>query len=245
LANGECQAKVEPAAAESVTPVAPPTPHSILQPLGSFVFAVRGGFQMIGGGSTESSCSVDGGPCVFQDGETSFSERSYFMIGADALLHVAPGFRLGLGYELVPYSAIEAEDESEALHLGHEHALGAIVEGVVPVSTKLALALRAQGGLRMLAVGGDLAERNDEILGDCRDANLVRCEVDEGPLFGSTFGGLFGFVGAGKVRWRVDLSVQYVILNLAGSTVQTGTSTVSRSLSIHDTRSWVLGGVEL
>jgi hypothetical protein len=219
--------------------------HPVLQQAGSVVFAARGGFQLIGGGHVVSSCTRDGGPCL-EGGEENFAERSYVMLGVEALLHLTPGLRLGAGYELLPYSAVKVDGDDEAFHLGHEHALGAIVETLVPVGSKLALALRAQGGLRLLVLGGDIAEGSDQLLQRCRDTRVARCAVDRGPLLGSTLGGMLGVVGGAKLRWRVDLAVQHVVLKLPSSSAENGPfDQVARSATLYDTRSWLLGGIEL
>lgn len=158
LANGECEAEEyeeEEDDEGDERRAIPEAKNSVLRPAGSWVFGARGGLQVIGGGHVERSCSSTGALSCNGSSEADFDERSYVMLGLDALIHVAPGLRLGLGYELVPYSALKgkSDDDDEAAHLGHEHALGAIVEGLLPVGPRLALALRAQGGIRMLALG--------------------------------------------------------------------------------------------
>jgi hypothetical protein len=228
-------------------------PNPILRPAGSWVFAARAGLQVIGAGEVQeewtgrgAACSELGQTTCSSEEATDFDERSFVMLGLDGLVHVAPGLRLGVGYGLVPYSAVDAENADETVHLGHEHVAGAIVEGLLPVSPSLALALRGNLGLRMLVLGGDLAEDGEAFLDSCRDSTTLRCEADEGPLFGSSFGVMLGFVGGASLRWRVDLAVDYVSLKLPTRKVELSASDgFSQDTSLTATRSWVLGGFEL
>jgi hypothetical protein len=150
----------------------------------------------------------------------------------------------------VPYSAFVADGDSEIYHEGHEHGLNGVLEGVIPVGARLSIALRAQAGVRMLVFAGDLKDGVERFLSLCEDSGATRCEVDRGPVFGSAFGGMFGLVGAGRVRWRVDLAVERVLLPGPDSSVTTdslamGTTTQYSESTIYTTRSWVFGGIEL
>lgn len=223
-----------------------PRSNPILAAPGSWVFAARGGLQFVGRGHGETTCDSSGEVTCSRPNRTEdTSARSWVMLGLDGLIHVAPGLRLGLGYQLVPYSAISVESDSEVVHLGHEHALSAVIEGVLPLGRSVGLALRAQGGLRMLVIGGDLAEDGDRYLSACYDSNLQRCEVDQGPLFGHAFGAMLGVLGGGKVRWRVDLAVDRSSTPLPGYSTFGEDYSVSIERRLYETRSWVLGGFEL
>ena len=173
-------------------------------------------------------------------------DKSLLMFGLDAMIHAAPGLRLGAGYQLLPYSSVKGADEGKEVHLGHEHALNAVVEGLLPLGRRIALALRAQGGLRMLVVGGDLSDQNDQFLRNCNDSDALHCEIDKGPLFGASYGAMLGLVGGGKVRWRVDLALDRFSMKLPSSqTVFMEGESRSRSTMLYGTRSWILGGLEL
>lgn len=227
--------------------------NPILRAPGSFVFAARAGLQVVGGGHVEGECSAEGSfSCPDSSFRNDTDESSPLMIGLDALIHAAPGLRLGAGYQWLPYAAVTPDDENEDVHLGHEHALHAVIEGIVPVSRNIALALRARGGLHILAVGGDLADRSESFLSDCRDSILARCKIDRGPLLGKGYGAMVGVVGGAGVRWRVDLAIERFSLSLPETKFEltdpelggnVGSRTVSTTL--YGTRSWILGGVEL
>jgi hypothetical protein len=254
LANGECEPS--PDARESRTehdeveveedPRKSSAVNAVLRPPGSFVFAARAGLQVVGGGHAERTCSSTGQFTCTPTSDADFDERSYVRVGVDGLFHAARGLRLGLGYDIVPYVGVQGENDEEVAHLGHEHGLGAVVEGMIAVSPRFALALRAQGGLRMLVLGGDLADSGDQFLSNCYEADAVRCEVDEGPMLGSGFGVMFGFVGGSRVRWRVDLALDRTTMKLPTASAQyTMEDSVKRTSTLYATRSWVLGGLEL
>jgi hypothetical protein len=201
---------------------------------------------LFGGGHVENGCDSTGqGFSCGSDRNDDFDDKSLFMLGIDGLVHVAPGFRLGAGYQLVPYSSLKGDVEHKTVHLGHEHALNAIVEGVLPIGPRLALALRAHGGLRMLVIGGDLADAGDEFLKVCHDIGAGHCEVDQGPLFGGGFGGMVGIIGGKKTRWRIDLALDRFSMKLPSSKTVFEGATSTESSSMYDTRTWILGGLEL
>jgi hypothetical protein len=266
LANGECEAPAPPAAQPTFVPMPNPPPsgaagteldiasattsNPALRAPGSFVFAARGGLQVLGGGHIEGECSAEGAfSCFESSGRTDTDENTPFMLGLDALVHATPQLRLGAGYQWLPYSEVTARDSSEDVHLGHEHALHALFEGVVPLSRNIALALRARGGLHLLMVGGDLADRNDDFLRVCSDTPAAHCEVDRGPLLGMGYGAMVGIVGGANVRWRIDLAIERFTLSLPDSKLElqqaNGASSVTQSATLHGTRSWILGGIEL
>jgi hypothetical protein len=255
-AQGECEreAAAEPDDSEPERPRshtndadADKAPNPILRQPGSWVFAGRAGFQMVGGGHVESGCNTVGTQLDCQrETRADDDDKSLVMLGLDAMIHAAPGLRLGVGYQLVPYSSVKGTGEGKEVHLGHEHALNAIIEGLLPLGRRLALALRAQGGVHTLVIGGDLGKSGDEFLNDCHDSNAVHCEVEQGPLFGPSYGAMLGIVGGSAVRWRVDLALDRFSMKLPSSqmVIVEGESTSINS-TLYGTRSWVLGGVEL
>lgn len=222
-------------------------PSTLLRSRGQFVFAIRAGFGVIGSGTGEASCSgcLTAGPT---SSKSNVIDKSPFMLGVDAMMHASRGLRLGAGYQLVPYSAVAPEsDKSDSVHLGHEHALRAIVEGIVPLGPNIGFVLRAQGGLRMLVIGGELTEKSDAFLADCKTLNDAHCEVDQGALFGSSIGAMVGLLGGKKVHWRVDLALDRDNQKLPSRTTVSGQPSreVTRDSSFGMTRFWVLGGIEL
>lgn len=258
-AAGECTTPAPPPPPPPApTPVAPPPPiapappppvtsctePSALRDPGTFVFAGHVGLELIGLGTREDETCENGtcAPALNSD----YDDKSPFVLGVDGLLHATRGLRLGLGYWLVPYSAIGAEpNKATTIHLGSEHALNFIVEGVAALRPNLALALRAQGGPRLLVSGGDLANSLDSYLSACSRMPVDNCEADKGPFFGGQFGTTVGLLFGNRVRGRVDFGVERYAVKAGERRLLDGTQTLSGTSSNAGTRFWLLGGVEL
>jgi hypothetical protein len=258
LANGECDGGPPPIDDDEDRPHRRRKAHreegaeaasDILRASGKLVFAARAGFQIVGGGHIEETCEAVGDGSCDPESRADDDDKSLFMLGLDALIHAAPGLRLGVCYQLVPYSSVRgSEGDKKEIHLGHEHGLDAVIEGVLPLGPRIALALRAQGGVRMLFVGGDLADRDDEFLRNCHDANAVHCEIDQGPLFGTNYGAMLGVVGGNKLHWRVDLALDRFALKLPSAQVvlsKDPEQSFAQTTTLYGTRTWLLGGIEL
>lgn len=230
--------------------VAPVEPSTLLQHPGKWIFALRGGFGVIGSGTVENTCSPAGACGSTSDNDAE--EKSLLMLQADALVHVAPGLRLGIGYQIIPYSAAKYEGigDTSTQHNGNEHALRGAVEGLLPIGQNLAVALRAQGGVRMLSMGGDLSDDADKSLKSCSQQPGSHCEVDKGPMFGSSFGAAAGIVGGKKLHWRIDLAVDRDSFKIWESTFSfpvgnATTASINTKSTQSMTRSWILAGIEL
>jgi hypothetical protein len=211
------------------------------------VFVAHAGFLLTGGGHIEDECSSSrNGGC---NGTFSFDTRdkSPVVLGVDGLFHAAPGLRLGVGYWLLPRSALGADPNQAKTHsYGNEHSLNAVLEGVVPLRPKLALTLRAQGGLHVLTVGGDLARENDAFLASCLDRPTEdHCEGMKGPFFGGQYGGTAGVLIGGGLRARIDLGVERYAVKVADQRISSATATSQERASMYGTRFWFLTGIEL
>ncbi len=223
--------------------MAAPTPTSSIQRApGSWVFAARVGLELWGDDHVEMDCSAAGSFSCSKNRLEVYKDRSFFMLGLDALVHVSPGVRAGLGYQLVPHSSV---GDSPTYHVGHEHQLGGIVEGVVPATANIALAVRAQGGLRMLVVGGDLADKADDFLKACYAANAKHCEVDLGPLFGAGLGVSVGLIGGQKARWRADLAMERDFITWPSKQQIMTDGELRMDATEYLTRFWLLAGIEI
>lgn len=240
---------VAPVAAVPVAPLRPSAAScsaepSALRPPGTFVFAAHVGVQIFGQGATEQTI-CQGNECGGALG-TDFNDKSLFMLGLDGMFHASSGLRLGLGYWLVPRSAIGAEpNKANTRHLGSEHELNAIVEGIAALKPSLALALRAQGGPRMLVAGGDLADSTESFLAACSDMPVDHCEGDKGPHFGAQFTAMVGLIFGDKVRGRVDLAAERYFVGNGKRSITDGTQSSSSTTDMFGTRVWLLGGLEL
>lgn len=228
-------------ATQSVGTVEP----SVLRPPGTFVFQAHVGFEAIGTGHAEDSCtSTTEGECRGTI-NTDFDDRTPIALALEGLLHAAPGVRLGLGYWLLPYSGFRASGTK--FHVGHEHALNAIIEGLVPLRPRLALSLRVHAGARMLISGGDLAQSQDAFLASCSDLAIdTHCEASKGPFFGGTFGTMAGIIIGSEVRGRVDLALERHFEDAGDRTTSNRfSSSTTFNSTLYGTRFWLLGGIEL
>lgn len=199
---------------------------------------------MFGTGQTKQETCIDG-TCPGTVG-TDFTDRSWVALGLDGLVHATRGLRLGLGYWVMPYSALGAEpNKATTVHLGSEHELNVIVEGIAPLRPHLALALRAQGGPRMLVSGGDLADTADSFLATCQRSPVDRCEADKGPFFGGQFTTTVGLLFGDRIRARADLGVERYAVKTGERQILDGSSERASTTTLSGTRFWVLAGVEL
>jgi len=228
---------------------------SVLRPPGTFVFQAHVGLELFGTGHSEFSCtSTSTGECN-NTANVDFEDRSQAVIAFEGLFHATRGLRLGLGYWVLPYSGIRTTGTSsnQKLHLGHEHAFNAIIEGLVPLRSSLALSLRAHAGPRMLFAGGDLETAKNDFLSACNDLSNSHCEATNGPFFGATFGTMVGIVVGDRVRWRADLAVERYSTKVADQTTVldrsagalTTTYTREDETRVYATRFWLLAGIEL
>jgi hypothetical protein len=208
------------------------------------VFVAHLGVEMFGSGSREDELCDNGNcqPAV----NTDFKDKSPVVLGVDGLFHATRGLRLGLGYWLVPYSAVGAEpNKATTIHIGSEHALNAVIEGIAPLRPNLALALRAQGGPRILISGGDLADGLDSFLSACSRMPVDHCEADKGPFFGGQFGTTVGMIFGNRVRARFDLGVERYFVKAGERKMTDGSLTLSSTSTNFATRFWALAGLEL
>lgn len=233
-AAGTCEVRsVAPAAppapvvattpAASATPLATPTPAPVAAPsaidipvaelrgaeahAGTFVLRLQLGLEVVGGGKA-GLCGSTGSSCT-PSNEAGFKDESRASLGVAGLFHVSRRLRLGLGYTLIPYSAMSYDDDesSKSWHQGSEHSLRAIFEGLLPVAARSSLVGSFFGGPDLLVVGGDLSDANEDFIAGCEDAG-VHCDSSDGPFLGYSYGTSFGFMTGKSPRWRFDLAVE-------------------------------------
>jgi len=236
-------------AAEPPAPRALPSVEpSVLRPAGTFVFQAHVGLELFGTGHSEATCtSTVAGECLTTT-NTDFEDRSQAVVALEGLFHATHGLRLGLGYWLMPYSGLRPTGTSnnQKQHLGHEHALNAIIEGLVPLRSSVALSLRAHAGPRLLFVGGDLETAKNDFLRDCNDLARSHCEATNGPFFGATFGTMLGIVVGDRFRWRADVAVERYSTKVIDRTLVLDSGlTRETEMTVYASRFWLLAGLEL
>ncbi|RYZ05967.1 MAG: hypothetical protein EOO73_17610 [Myxococcales bacterium] len=217
---------------------------SALRDAGTFVLVGHLGVELFGAGHREDEL-CDTGDCQSAS-SVEFSDKSPVVLGVDGLFHATRGLRLGLGYWLVPYSAMGAEpNRGTTFHIGSEHALNAIIEGLAPLRPNLALALRVHAGPRLLITGGDLAQSLDSFLSACSRMPVDHCEADKGPFFGGQAGTAVGLLFGSRVRARLDLAVERYFVQAGERRLSDGPLTFSSTVTNFGTRFWALAGIEL
>lgn len=213
-----------------------------------FVFVPRLGLGLGGGGEREESedCSSGYVGCDSTESD-SFEDSSRIAFGADALFGVANGLRLGLGTLYVPSRTADDGD----IQVGSDLSAFGVVEGVIPASPSLSIALRGHLGGVLVFPGGDLEDDIESERQDCQSARasgyVVSCEVAEGPFPGIAYG-----LGAGviapleQVSLRMDLAYHaYSISRLREreDLGAAGSKEENEKLTGHQV--WLLAGIEL
>jgi len=216
-----------------------PASAALAEP-GRFVLGAHLGVELIGGGTQQIDCErLDGSSCLNFAGD--YDDKSYVELGVEGMFHATRGFRLGLGYWIVPRAAFSPSGGS-TLSLGSEHGLVALIEGIVPLGPKLALALRSQAGPRLLVFSADLADRKKAVLQSCTAAGDL-CSVESGSFLGATVGTMAGLIFGSRPRWRVDLALERLILPIGNDRFTSDGFTLTTTL--YGTRFWLVAGAEL
>jgi hypothetical protein len=216
--------------------------------LGSFVLHPKVGLLVTGSGNSDTQYECSGifrATCPPGD---SFTEgtKPGLGLGIDALLHLSPHLRVGLGFLYLTNT--KSDENGRTIAWGTDLSLPLLVEGVFDVFAAVRVGVRAEGGPALLFPGGDLQDWLDRREAICADAGVhdVLCHADSGSFFGGVLGG-GGFVsyGVGPVRFRADVVLQYFTLDAGGAQIGDGGNEWDMSTSYSGLRLWLLGGVEL
>lgn len=252
--DGECQRLASPTSATvwAESPSSPSEPEDPSEPEGQaaaadrptrVVFGLHVGIKPAGGGDLKTTCSPQGSPdCGDGTASTSFDDTSPATLGTEVLIHVTQALRLGAGYWLVPYVSTKNSGSTESFHRGSEHRLVGVVEGIIPVSGAVSVALRFQGGATMLLVGGDLADSNQAIVATCP---VTLCQPDDGPFFGGNYALMGGILVGEKLRFRGDLALDRFSYQTGSANFTINGSTIHGETQLNGTRFWVMAGLEL
>jgi hypothetical protein len=237
----------QPAPAWGAPPPPPPLAEQPVERSGLVAIA-RMGFIFTGSGEGEQECDGPGSICGVIGGVSEdYDDKSGFLVGVDLLGHVTPQVRLGGGLMYVFATSLEFDGESDEIDLGSDLSTQVIVEGLVDVGPRTAIALRGQGGLIMLFPDDELSDLIDELEADCDqiDAAGGSCEVKDGPYVGWTVGAGVGVVhDLGGAALRADLILQFYGLPTAGQDVTFQGDDVETTLSFAGNRFILAAGVE-
>lgn len=212
------------------------------------VFGFHVGLLASGSGTVESELTSG---TASQTEEADYDEKTTAAVGIDLLIAPSHGFRVGLGLLYVPFVKLDIEDEDDDFEVGQNLSAMIVLEPVVPVSERVGIPLRLQGGGTMFLAGGDLEDTIDELDRECEegkdDGSYLDCEVDKSPFFGWTIGGGPGVIIAQeRTRIRLDLRFQYYrVPGIDASAEVAAGADVSQSTTLSGTRFLLSGGVEL
>jgi hypothetical protein len=182
-------------------------------------------------------------------GQDSFDydEESTIVLGADLLGHVTPWLRLGGGLLYSPSTSIDVEGFSENLDMGTDLSLLLVVEGLLDVGPKTAIALRGQGGLFMLFPDDDLDDIIASLEADCETVQGAggSCDVKDGPFVGWTAGAGAGVIhDLDRVALRADFILQLIGVSTTGQEASFAGDDIETTVSLGGTRFILAGGLE-
>jgi hypothetical protein len=211
---------------------------------GSFVFGAQIGAQLIGRGNSVVCATVSSESCTDED-DGDYTDASRIRLAASGSYQLNNRLRLGLGYALIPYSGVVYDaDDTKTWHIGNEQALRALIEALVPVGSQTSLSIGAYVGPHLLIVGGDQSDAADSFIATCEE-NDDHCEAEQGPFFGYSYGTTLGIVVGRALRWRIDLDVERYSFQTAGYRITDNGTRASVDETLHGTRLWLVGGIEL
>lgn len=212
-------------------------------PLRGLVFVPRIGLIIGGSGTQLQKCagaSLPGQPtipCEEKEYSNSLDDKSSPAFGFDMLGHASRGLRLGLSALWVPSTNFGTLNAGTTM--GSDLSVLGVIEGVVPASKHLRVALRADAGMIKLFPGGPYQDSIDDAKRVCASGG---CTVDEPSHVGFTCGAGPGLIfPLDGLNLRTDILYQAWWMNLAASS----TSTTSYTRSIAADRVMLMLGMEL
>ena len=179
----------------------------LISPAAAQVVVLRSSIPMQGEYETVVEASAEGESI---EEKSDDEDESAFVLGADLLYPM--GDNLSWGFSAFYGTNLEIDPEdSPNQELGNDLSLRIIGEMNIPLSPKLDMRIRAEGGLYMLFFDDDLEDYVDGI-----EENCDGCDIDGSPAMGYVIGGGAGlaFKINPELVGRIDLIHQYVDLDL-------------------------------
>jgi hypothetical protein len=205
---------------------APATEQGV--PLSGALLVPRMGLVVGGKGTEVLECSGGSGTggsagtsnsCVPKEHSTSVDDKSSVAFGLDLLGHVSRHVRLGAGIRWVPSTNFGTSQGSQSM--GHDLTATGVLEGIVPASPSLRIALRAEAGIIKLFPGGSYQDSLDQAKRNCSSGN---CTIDEPSHAGFTCGFGPGLIfPMRKFNLRTDLLYQAWWMDLYSHSYPTAT----------------------
>ncbi len=212
-----------------------------------FLIAPRLGLLFGGATHLDLECDETGNLGCGTFGVRDHDEASGLGIALDALYGIIPELRAGLSLHYLPQ--VKGDASGELRRLGPGLDFQAVAEGVFDITDRLAVTLRLQGGGTALVPSGFIDDVVKDAQDDCetaRDAG-IDCTVNDGPYFAPTLGGGAGVLiqTKGPARLRLDFLFQTHRMKLYEQKAASDGGTVDATLSMDQSRLWLLGGFEI
>jgi hypothetical protein len=198
---------------------------------------------LVGNGTASSSCE---GACAgFDVPDTDYGDKTWFGMGIDVLGHVIPSLRIGGGIFWAPGSRVEFENSDTTSDIGSDLTTALIVEGVFDASSSIAVSVRGFGGAMIVFPGGELEDAANQLKEICNSAVTSKCDVDDGPYIGPTFGLGPGLIFPLKtISLRTDLFFQWYEFKVLKTDIEQTSGSFKTETKLTGYRIWLMGGVE-
>jgi hypothetical protein len=184
------------------------------EPLPFIAVVPRLGLVTYGAGEDKLACRGD---CAgFAGTDTGYQHTPAFTMGVDGLFGIGRFLRLGPSFEYTFTNPVDLSGRG-AFDVGSDFTVNGAIEGVLPLTPRVDVHARFEGGLLGLSEGGDLKRYLDTLRTEfCAPPGEGDCPISEGLRVGWNIG--LGIGGAYQVhphaRVRLDLLFQYYSLEL-------------------------------
>ncbi len=200
----------------------------------------------------DGTCSGDC-PMAVTDGTVTAADRTRVSVGAEIIKSFRSPMRLGFGFNYIPRIAVKPddlidEDEEEEKSLGSSVEFPLILEGVIPTSDTVGIAIRGTFGPALFFPGGAWAQDNQAYAEFCDDhSGADKCRVRRLPRGAWTYG-----IGGGPVLLvgprtavRADLVFQFTKVKLFKFRGEDRDWEARQEYRLDGYRLWVMLGLEV
>ena len=219
------------------------------EPEKRFFVVPRLGVLLRGDAHFDESCTSSGDLACVPEPGASYADTSTVGLELDALYQFLGPFRFGAALGWVPSVVYEASTSQR--RFGMELTGGLILEASVPVSKRVSVIARVQGGPTLLIPGRDLDDEAASAQRDCDavSAQGVSCRVETGPYLGMTYGlsagASYRLEPLGGLQFRSELAYQHYRIDTIHQTASTPNGHVDGDIELYGSRIWLVTGVEL
>jgi len=238
-----------------VTVPEPPPPESrkYWQRRGT-VFVPRFSVGLFGDGDLTFDGTCHGEcPVAVTDGKVNATDKTRVGVGAEIIQSFRSPIRFGFGFHYVPRITIQPdelidEDEDEEKGLGASFELPLILEGVIPTSDTLGLAVRGMFGPAVFFPGGAWQKDNQAYAEFCDEqSGADKCQVRRFMRGAWTYGLGGGpvFVVGPSTALRADVVFQFTNVKLFKFRAEDRDWDARQEYRFDGYRLWIMLGLEV